>query len=90
MKSAEFLSLHPVFSLDEASKALALPGGRPGTLERLKYHMENGRLKLAAWGIYAAPGMKTEDFRPDPFLAAAAIRPEGVFSHHSALELLGV
>jgi predicted transcriptional regulator of viral defense system len=34
--------------------------------------------------------MKEEDFRPDPFLVAAAIRPDGVFSHHSALELLGV
>ena len=33
---------------------------------------------------------RTEDFRPDPFLVAAAIRPDGVFSHHSALELLGV
>ncbi len=92
MKTAEFFSLHPVFSLDEASKVLAPPGGRSGTLERLKYHLENGRLKLAARGVYAVvpPGMKTENFRPDPFWVAAAIRPDGVFSHHSALELMGV
>ena len=92
MKTAEFFSLHPVFSLDEASKLLAPPGGRSGTLERLKYHLETGRVKLAARGVYAVvpPGTQTEDFRPDPFLVAAAIRPDGVFSHHSALELLGV
>ena len=92
MKTAEFFSLHPVFSLDEATKVLSPPGGRSGTLERLKYHLETGRLKPAARGVYAVvpPGMKEEDFRPDPFLVAAAIRPDGVFSHHSALELLGV
>jgi len=28
-------------------------------------------------------------FRPDPFLVAAAARPDAVFSHRSALELLG-
>jgi hypothetical protein len=47
---------------------------------------------LAARGVYAVvpPGRQTEDFRPDPFLVAAAVRPDGVFSHHSALELLCV
>jgi predicted transcriptional regulator of viral defense system len=91
MKTAEFFALHPVFSLDEASKALSPPGGRLGTLERLKYHLETGRLKLAARGVYAVvpPGLEPDGFRPDPFLVAAAIRPDGVFSHHSALELLG-
>jgi len=92
MKTLEFFATHPVFSLDEANKALAPPGGRPGTVERLKYHLETGRLKLVNRRVYAVvpPGGKAGEFRPDPFLVAAAFRPEGVFSHHSALELQGV
>jgi predicted transcriptional regulator of viral defense system len=92
MKTLEFFATHTVFSLDEASTALGLPGGRSGTVERLKYHVETGRLKLMIRGVYAVipPGGKAEEFRPDPFLVAAAFRPEGVFSHHSALELQGV
>ncbi len=91
MKTLEFFTTHPVFSLDEASKTLSPPGGRSGTVERLKYHLETGRLKLVIRGVYAVvpPGGKTEEFRPDPFLVAAAFRPEGIFSHHSALELQG-
>jgi predicted transcriptional regulator of viral defense system len=92
MKTLEFFATHPVFSLEEASKALGLPGGRAGAVERLKYHVETGRLKLVLRGVYAVvpPGAKAEEFRPDPFLVAAAFRPDGVFSHHSALELQGV
>jgi predicted transcriptional regulator of viral defense system len=79
MKTIEFFATHSVFSLDEASEALDPPGGRKGTVERLKYYLEKGQLKLITRGIYAV----------DPFLTAAAIRPDSVFSHHSALELLG-
>ncbi len=35
------------------------------------------------------PGTAPDALRPDPFLAAAAARPDAVFSHHAALELLG-
>jgi len=92
MKTLEFFTTHPVFSLDEATKALAPPGGRAGMVERLKYHLGTGRLKLVNRRVYAVvpPGGRPENFRPDPLLVAAAFRPEGVFSHHSALELLGV
>lgn len=92
MKTADFFANNPVFSLNEASNALSPAGGRAGTLERLKHHLKTGRLKLASREVYAVvpPGVKPEVFRPDHFLVAAAIRPDGVFSHHSALELLGV
>jgi predicted transcriptional regulator of viral defense system len=91
MKTLEFFTTHPVFSLDEANKALVPPGGRSGTVERLKYHLETGRLKLVNREVYAVvpAGGKVEGFRPDPFLVGAAVRPEGIFSHHSALELQG-
>ena len=87
----EFLATHPVFSLHEAAQAFRPPGGRSGTVERLKYHLEKGRLKLVARETYAVvpTGVDADRFQPDPFLVAATVRPEGVFSHHSALELLG-
>ena len=91
LKTADFFNTHPVFSLNEAAEILAPRGGRSGTLERLKYHMKTGRLKLVTRGVYAVvpPGVPAERFQSDPFLAAAAVRPDGIFSHHSALELLG-
>jgi len=48
-------------------------------------------LKLVARGIYAVvpPEVNLARFLPDPFLTAVAVRADAVFSHHSALELLG-
>ncbi|UCC38188.1 MAG: hypothetical protein JSV96_10035 [Candidatus Aminicenantes bacterium] len=91
MKTAEFFATHPVFSLDEAVKVLDSQSGRSGTVERLKYYLGKGRLKLLTRRIYAVvpSGVKPQQFQPDPFLTASAIRPDAVFSHHSALELLG-
>lgn len=91
MKTSEFFLTRPVFALDEATRVLAPPGGRAGTVERLKYHLTTGRLKLVSRGIYAVvpAGVAADRFQVDPFLVAAALRPSGIFSHHSALELLG-
>jgi predicted transcriptional regulator of viral defense system len=91
MNTMEFFATHPVFSLDEAAKALAPPGGRTGTVERLKHYLHTGRLTLPTRTVYAVvpPCVPASRFRPDPFLVAAAARPDAVFSHHSALELLG-
>lgn len=92
VKTVDYFATHPVFSLDDAAEALAPPRGRAGTTERLKHHLETGRLKLVERGLYAvvSAGISAERFRPDPFLVAQAARPDGIFSHHSALELLGV
>jgi predicted transcriptional regulator of viral defense system len=91
MKTSDFFATKPIFSLDEAARVLAPPGGRAGTVERLKHHLQTGKLQLVSRGIYAVlpAGLTVEKFRPDPFLVAAAIRANGIFSHHSALELLG-
>lgn len=91
MKTAEFFATNPVFSLDVATTALAPKGGRLGMVERLKYHLRSGRLMLQTRGVYAVvpPGVPVHRFHPDPFLVASAVRPEGIFSYHSALELLG-
>lgn len=90
-RTPEFFARNPVFSLEEATRELAPPGGRAGTVERLKHHLATGRLKLLGRGLYAVVPLGTapDAWRPDPFLAAAAARPDAIFSHHAALELLG-
>lgn len=91
LKTADFFNTHPVFSLNEADRALDPASGRKGTIVRLKYHLKTGRLMLVTRRIYAVvpPGASVDTYQPDPFWVAMAIRPDGVFSYHSALELLG-
>lgn len=92
VKTADYFATRSVFSLEEAAQALAPPRGRAGAVERLKHHLESGRLKLVERGLYAVvpAGIAAERYQPDLFLVANAARPDGIFSHHSALELLGV
>lgn len=92
LKTTDFFATHPVFSLDAAAEALAPGGKRSGVVDRLKYHLNAGRIKRVTREVYAVvpPAVSVENFRPDPFLVASAMQPSGVFSHHSALELLGV
>ncbi len=91
MTTTEFFAANPVFSLDEATRELAPPGGRGGTVERLKHHIRSGRVKPVTRGVYAVvpPGVNVESFEPDTVLVAAAARPDAVFAYHAALELLG-
>lgn len=90
VKTEYFFDRYPVFSLEQASRALGQENRR-ATMERLRYHVSTGRLKAVARGIYASvpPGVTPSRFRPDAFLVATAVRPDSVFSHHSAFELLG-
>jgi predicted transcriptional regulator of viral defense system len=62
-----------------------------GARNQLKHHLTRGSIKAVARGLYAAvpPGLDAKRFHPDPFLVAVAARPNGIFSYHSALELLG-
>jgi predicted transcriptional regulator of viral defense system len=87
----EFFSRHPVFSLDRAVRELAPEGQRDRVRERLRYHLDRGRLKLLARGLYAVvpAGVARERFQPDAFQVAAVERPDALFCYHSALELLG-
>lgn len=91
MNTVEFLATHPVFSLDEAERLLAPIGGRTGLVNRLKHYLKVGRLETVTKGVYAVvpQGTSGQTFRPDPFLVAVITREDAVFSHHSALELLG-
>ena len=91
MKPAGFFAAHPVFTVQEARKALHPTGGARATRALLHHYVRTNRLTSVTHGVYAVvpPGVAPDRFRVDPFLAAAALRPDGVFSYHSALELLG-
>jgi predicted transcriptional regulator of viral defense system len=90
VKSESFFDRNPVFSLEQAARAFGQRNRRT-TIDRLGYHVSTGRLRAVARGIYAVvpPGGEPGQFRPDAFLVAAAVRPDAIFSHHSAFELLG-
>jgi predicted transcriptional regulator of viral defense system len=90
MNTRDFMATHPVFSLEEATEALAPPGGRAGTVQRLKHHLASGRLALVARGLYAVVPPGAAEAHPDLLFVAASARPDAVFAYHSALELLGV
>ena len=87
-----FLATHPVFRLEELAQARNQPDQLGGARNQLKYHLRRGRIKRVARGVFAVIPFehKPETYEPDPVLVAASIRPEGIFSHHTALELLGV
>jgi len=91
MKPSEFFAAHPVFTIDEARRALHPAGGPRATSGLLQHYARTCRLTSVTHGVYAVvpAGVSPDRFRVDPFLVAAALRPDGVFSYHSALELLG-
>ena len=91
VSTRDFFATHPVFSLEEAEATLRPAGGRAAMVQRLKHHLRTGQLTHVSRGIYAVvpPLVEPDQFQPDPFLAGRAARPDGIFSYHSALELLG-
>jgi hypothetical protein len=86
-----FLAASPVFTLEELAAARGDSTRREAARNQLKRHLARGRVKSIARELYATvpPGMDPVRFLPDPFLVAAAARPDGVFAYHSAFELLG-
>jgi predicted transcriptional regulator of viral defense system len=60
-------------------------------VERLKHHLQTGRLLLVSRGVYAVVpvGVAPQRFQPDPVLTAVAARPDCIIAYHTALELLG-
>jgi len=88
-RTSEFLERNRVFTVEEFARHLG--GERSLAQYRVRYHLQQGRLRRLANGVYAVvpAGAEPETFEPDAFLAAAAIRPDAVFAYHSALELLG-
>jgi hypothetical protein len=103
VKLDSFFGSHAVFTLDQACAVLR-PGEkvagqtvavRGAVRDRLKHHLKTGRIRSVARGVYAVVppshqrAANSDSFVPDPFLVALAVRSDAIFSHHSALELLG-
>jgi len=86
-----FLETNPVFCLEEYAEAQGRPEDLQAIRNQIKYHVRRGRVKRVAAGVYGAVpfGQDPKPFWPDAVLVAACIRPNGIFSHHTALELLG-
>ena len=86
-----FLATHPVFRLDELAQARGDSSQLTAARNQLKYHLRQGRVKRMARMVYAAVpfGRTPQTFEPDLVHVAAALRPDAIFSHHTALELLG-
>jgi predicted transcriptional regulator of viral defense system len=82
---------HPVLTLDLWERELGGRNSRARAVEQAKYYAEAGRLRRLTRGLYAVTplGADARTFLPDPYLVAAALRPDAILSHHTALDLLG-
>jgi predicted transcriptional regulator of viral defense system len=92
VKASAFFATHPVFTVEQARAALHPGGASRATSSLLQHYVRTNRLTSVVRGVYAVvpAGAVPDKLQVDPFLVAAALRPDGIFSHHSALELLGV
>jgi len=93
MRSADFFSLHPVFSHEEYLAAHGRGRRRsPRTADSLlTRHASAGRLLHVRRGLYAAvpAGTRAEDFRADPYLLAGKLAPDATVAYHGALQFRG-
>jgi len=89
--TGKFLDRNPVFSRSMFAEAHGEPESSTALAKRLKYLQSRERIVSLERGLYATvrPGDDPEATVPDPYLAGAVLRPDGVFAFHSALTLLG-
>lgn len=91
MRFEEFLASHPVFTLDELSRA-AGKRANPWTLKAtLAYHRKQGRVLLVRRGLYAAVplGASPQTCPVEPYLLASKLADDSVLAYHTALEAHG-
>ena len=86
-----FFASHPVFTREQFGEFLGPRLTPAGLTARLSYYSRTGCIRSIARSVYAVVpyGRSPDSVKPDPFLVASALRPDAIFSHHSALELLG-
>jgi len=94
MKVNEFLSQHPVFTVDELDCFLSSRGGsgKPNTRKSLlTYYRSQGRIVRVRRGLYATVpfGADPETSPVDPYLVAAKMTVDAVLAYHTALEFYG-
>lgn len=88
-RTTDFMALNSIFTVEEFARHL--DADKSLAEYRVRYYLQQGRLKRLANGVYATVPVNAvrESYEPDAYLAAAAIRPDAVFAYHSALDLLG-
>ncbi len=86
-----FFARNSVFTLGEWARSQGKGGNLPAARDQLKHYLRRRRVRSLERGLYAVVpyGSDTDTFEPDRFLVAAALRADGVFCYHAALELLG-
>jgi len=86
----EFFSTTPVFTLQSFADYYG-KNRLSDASNILKYHRRKGRIVSISRTIYAVVpyGADAEMFEPDRYLVAAAVRDNGIFCYHAALELMG-
>ena len=93
VKHETFFRRHPVFTGEELSTHLAsrVTVGHRSQEALLAYHTKTGRVIRVRRGLYAVvpPGAETMSYPVDPYLIAGKLAPDGVLSHHTALEFHG-
>lgn len=88
---SRFFDRSPVFRTEEFHEACSRTAKRGSRANLLNYFVRRGRLLPVRRGIYAVvpPGSEPARFVPNRYLVLAAMRPDTVISHHTALEVLG-
>jgi predicted transcriptional regulator of viral defense system len=93
MKLNEFLTQHPVFTIDELDQFLAGRGStnRMTRNSLLSYYRRQGRIVTVRRGLYAVVplGASPDSSSVDPFLLAGKMTPDAVLAYHTALEFHG-
>ncbi len=89
----EFLSQHPVFTVDELDRFLSQRGSsNPNTRKSLlAYYREQGRIVRVRRGLYATipSGIDPTSAVIDPYLLTAKMTEDAVLGYHTALEFHG-
>ena len=93
MKLNEFLSQHPVFTLEELDHFLAEKGStnRMTRNSLLSYYRSQGRIITVRRGLYIVTpfGVSPETNPIDPYLLTAKMTKDAVLAYHTALEFYG-
>lgn len=89
--AVEFFDRNPVFHTEEFHVACCRSAKRGSRSNLLNYFVRRGRILPIRRGVYAVVpySRRVEDFKPNRYLVASALKPDTVLSHHTALEVLG-
>lgn len=87
MKFKEYISKNQVFTSEDLDRAISNPASIKTSLRRA---IASGEVERVRRGLYVSKTGLFLEKKADPYLVAAALAPDVVFSFHSALQLLGL